>query len=144
MKFGERRVVARPEGFFGDKMPKQATLELCAPSGYGEELHDMLRRRIVEVEQEVRGSTKAPMGMRAVLRRGWATSPNTRAPRRQLIPRFAAARAAVRVAALVEFRQWQDAYREVWARFVAGDREVEWPMGTCRMAMLGCPTVAES
>ena len=140
MGFGERREVERPGGFFGETMPERAVLELTAPSGVaGEVFQVWLEQRIGEVEDEVRTSEQVVTGMRAVLRRSWGASPSTRAIRGELKPRFAAKRASVRVAAIVEFRRWVDAYREALARFVGGEREVEWPWGTYWMGRLGCP-----
>ena len=142
MRLGGRREVARPAGFFKETMPEMAVLELSAPEGFEErELGERLRRRVAEVEDEIREQLGCrPIGMRAVLRRDWNSSPGTRAPRRGLIPRFAARCTAVRVAAIVEFKRWVDAYRESLGRFVGGERDVEWPPGTYRMvARLGCP-----
>ena len=142
MRFGARREVARPAGFFKDTMPETAVLELSAPKGFaGRELGERLLRRVAEVEEEVRAQLgRRPMGMGAVLRQDWNSGPDTRTPRRGVIPRFAARCTAVRVAALVEFRRWVDEYRRALERFVGGERDVEWPLGTYQMvARLGCP-----
>ena len=141
MRFGARRVVARPAGFFKDTMPETAVLELSAPEEFERgAVGERLRRRVEEVEEEIRKQLgRRPVGMRAVLREDWSSSPHTRAPRRRLNPRFAARCTAVRVAALVEYRRWVDEYRRVLGRFVGGERDVGWPIGTFRMVVqLGC------
>ena len=142
MRLGARRAISRPAGFFEDTMPETAVLELSAPEQLeGGALGERLRRRVAEVEEEIREQLgRRPLGMRAVLRRDWNSSPGTRAPRRELKPRFAARCVAVRVAAIAEFERWVDEYRRALGRFVGGDRGVEWPLGTYHMVVrLGCP-----
>ncbi|MCA9681743.1 MAG: hypothetical protein KC457_06080 [Myxococcales bacterium] len=47
------------------------------------------------------------------------------------------------MAAIAAFKRWVDAYRAVQTRFIAGERELEWPIGTYWMCKrLGCPVAA--
>lgn len=145
MRFGGRRLIARPSEFFSEDMPEHVRLELVAPplpGGHG--LDEQLEERIQAVEQQLRKTGAKPLGMATVLRRHWNESPATREPRRGLVPRVAACCAAVRIAAIVELERWVEAYRSVLACFKDdGQREVEWPPGTYRMcSRLGCPAAA--
>jgi hypothetical protein len=143
MRFGRRRLIARPSEFFSDDMPEDVWLELAAPTLPGGGLDEQLAERIEAVEQQLKKRGSKPMGMAAVLRRHWNESPTTREPRRGLVPRFAACCAAVRIAAIVELQHWVETYRTVLACFRDGKREVEWPPGTYRMcSRLGCPAAA--
>ena len=147
LHFGGRRVVERPSVFFSDRMPEHAVLELRVPPTLGEmsgrQLHDELVRRIALVEAERRLHGRKPLGMRRVLAEDWGASPTTEAPRRELNPRFAGRCRETRVVALVAFKRWVDAYRSVRGRFLAGERDVEWPVGTYEMCRrLGCPVAS--
>jgi putative transposase len=143
MRFGGRRLIARPSKFFSEDMPEHVWLELVAPPLHdevGSQLAEQLADQVEAVEQQLRKSGSKPMGMTAVLRQQWNESPDTQEPRRELVPRFAAHCAAVRIAAIVEFQRWVDVYRTTLACFKDGQREVEWPPGTYRMcSRLGCP-----
>jgi REP element-mobilizing transposase RayT len=143
LRFGGRRVVTRPSGFFSEDMPEHVSLELVAPplhSNAGAGLDQQLADRIEAVEHQVRKSGRKPIGMAAVLRQHWNASATTREPRRGLVPRIAARCTAVRIAAIVELQQWVEAYRAALACFKDGNREVEWPPGTYWMCgRLGCP-----
>jgi REP element-mobilizing transposase RayT len=146
MRFGGRRLIARPSEFFSEDMPEHVGLELVAPPlqrGASTQVDEQLADQIEAVEQEVAKSGFKPMGMAAVLRQNWNGSPTTREPRRGLVPRIAARCAAVRIAAIVELQHWVEAYRTALACFRDGQREVVWPPGTYRMcSRLGCPAAA--
>jgi putative transposase len=146
MRFGGRRVIARPSEFFSDDMPEHVWLELVPPPLQGDvasALDEQLAERIDAVEQQLAKGGSKPMGMAAVLRQHWNESPTTREPRRGLVPRIAARCAAVRIAAIVELQKWVEVYRTALACFRDGQREVEWPPGTYRMcSRLRCPAAA--
>jgi putative transposase len=143
MRFGGRRLIARPPKFFSEDMPEHAWLDLVAPPLHGElgsKLDEQLAQRVEAIEQQLRKSNRKPMGMAAVLRQHWNESPATLEPRRGLVPRLAASCATIRIAAIVEFQHWVEVYRTALACFTDGQREVEWPRGTYRMcSRLGCP-----
>jgi REP element-mobilizing transposase RayT len=143
MRFGGRRLIARPSEFFSEDMPEHVWLELVPPPLHGKvgpQLDEQLADRIEAVEQQLRKSGSRPMGMAVVLRQSWNASPATREPRRGLVPRIAARCAAVRISTIVELQHWVEAYRTALAGFKGGQREVEWPPGTYRMcSRLGCP-----
>ncbi|MCA9698568.1 MAG: hypothetical protein KC431_13660 [Myxococcales bacterium] len=145
--FGGRRLVQRPSVFFRDRMPELAVLELRVPPALGHlsgsQLQVEIVRRLAVIEAERRAQGDKPLGMRGVLAVHWADSPTTPAPRRELNPRFAAKCTATRVAAIAGFKRWVDAYRSARGRFVAGERDVVWPLGTYAMfRRLGCPVAA--
>ena len=147
LRFGGRRFVARPSLFFSERMPEEVSLELRGPAALsgmgGHALHDEIARRLGVIEAECKALGRKPLGMRGVLALDWKGSPTTSAPRRGLSPRLAAKCTAVRVAAIMAFKRWVDDYRVAMARFVGGDREVEWPRGTYWMCKrLGCPRAA--
>jgi len=147
LRYGGCRFIPRPAAFFSENMPEQATLELHVPPILGCMSGHVLQRELDErvglIEAECRAGERKPIGMRGVLAVHWNDSPTTEAPRRQLKPRVAAKCAETRTAALAAFKRWVDAYRSVRARFIAGEREVEWPLGTYEMCKRhGCPVAA--
>jgi putative transposase len=147
LRFGGRRIVPRPSIFFSERMPEHVSLELRVPHSLGHvrghELHDELAKRIGVVEAKFKALASKPLGMHGVLALDWKDSPTTTVPRRGRNPRLAAKCTTVRVAAIAAYKCWVEAYRSALARFVAGDRKVEWPRGTYWMcARLGCPRAA--
>ena len=147
LHFGGRRIVPRPAKFFSERMPEHVSLELHVPPILGHmsarELHGELAKRVAVIEAECRATNRKPLGMRGVLAVDWSDGPTTKEPRRRLSPRLAAKCTATRVAAIAAFKRWVDAYRSVRARFVAGERDIEWPRGTYQMSRrLGCPMAA--
>jgi hypothetical protein len=64
-----------------------------------------------------------------VLEQSWRESPTSVEPRRNLRPRFAARNPVARIAALVHYRAFLDAYRDARTRWLAGLAAV-FPHGT--------------
>jgi REP element-mobilizing transposase RayT len=138
----------RPRHFFRDHgaMPDAVTLELVIPPELGpaDAVIAELRARVTEVELamiEHRAKTGARIvGKRRVLAQSWRASPTSIEPRRNLRPRFAGA-TAVRVPAIVAFREFLAAYSDARKCWIAGARTV-FPAGTYWLARFAPVSVA--
>ena len=79
-----------------------------------------------------------------MMAQGWNDSPDSFEPRRGMSPRIAAKNKWARIEAIQRSQAWLVAYYEALARFVKGEREVEFPRGTWWMrARLGCCVALE-
>ena len=119
-------------------MPEEVRLELVIPAVLGPraQVIDELRARVTEVErrthrERVRTGARV-LGRRRVLTQAWQASPRSIEPRRTLRPRFAGA-LAVRIPALVAFKEFLACYREARVRWVGGLRCI-FPTGTFWLA----------
>lgn len=142
LAFGEVRRVERPEHFFSDTMPEFVEFELTRPPCYQEisadDLRAQLQADVGHREDEHRLLGRA-LGMEAVKKQSWKSSPSSEEPRRQLQPTVASHNKSARIDALRRAKEWFAAYKRALARFVAGARDVEFPLGTWWMcARLGC------
>jgi REP element-mobilizing transposase RayT len=143
MGFGQARVVARPEGFFGEEMPEFSTLELTRPSlrdaSGSERVEELLAREVSRRETAVRKQGGKAMGMARVLKQDWMSRPATFERRRGLRPTIAGLNKWARIEALQRSMDWLREYKDALKGFVAGDREIEFPAGTWWMcARLEC------
>lgn len=143
MVFGRARRIARPKKFFvDDNLPEVVELVLTRPDCC-EDLEDgeLLARVNAEVarcEDEHAKQGKA-MGMARVMGQDWNSSPDSFEPRREMSPRIAAKNKWARIEAIQRSQEWLVAYYEALARFVSGERDVEFPRGTWWMRVrLGC------
>jgi len=127
----------RPRHFFRSTgpMPAAVTLNLVLPRELGEPppLLAELRERVAAAESaaaaERMRTGRRVLGRRAILRLSWRDGPASRAPRRNLRPRFAARNLWVRLEALQRYREFLAAYREARARWIDGD-PIPFPLGT--------------
>ena len=147
MQFGGRRWITRPRKFFSEGMPEVVELRLTRPACFAElsdrELMDSLRGLVEGAEAEARKQGRA-MGMAAVRRQEWWSSPVTTELRRGLTPTIAAKNKWARIEALQRAKAWLIAYREALAVFVGGVRDVVFPVGTWKMGVgLGCVVAIE-
>jgi hypothetical protein len=130
----------RPRHFFRDDgvMPAEVTLALVIPPELGpaDAVIAEVQAGVAEVERVMREhrarSGARVMGRRSILAQSWRASPTSREPRRTLRPRFAGA-TAVRVPALVAFREFLAAYRDARRRWLAGTPSL-FPPGTYWLA----------
>ena len=127
----------RPRHFFRPTgpMPATVTLHLELPREFGDppQLLAELRERVAAAEaaaaaERMRTGARV-LGRRAILRQSWRDGPASRAPRRNLRPRFAARDLWARLEALQRYREFLVAYREARTRWIAGDA-FPFPMGT--------------
>jgi putative transposase len=142
MEFGKMRVVPRPEGFFGEKMPEFAELRLTRPRCHAElgdrELEKLIGREVEGLELK-HGAVGPALGMRGVMAQSWKASPESVEEWFQIQPTVAGKNTWARIEALQSSAKWLGEYREALARFVSGDRGVEFPVGTWWMRVrLGC------
>jgi len=138
----------RPRHFFRDDgvMPEEVTLALVIPPELGpaDAVITEVKAGVAEVERamrEHRAKTGARvMGRSRILAQSWRASPTSREPRRNLRPRFAGP-AAVRVAALIAFREFLAAYRDARQHLLGGARAL-FPPGTYWLARYAAVPVA--
>jgi putative transposase len=148
MKFGRAQQIARPEGFFSKEMPATAELMLTRPAcreGWGSgQLEERVAEDVSRRELAARGRGK-PMGMQKVMAQHWSSTPKQGASKSigGIRPTVAAQDAEARIAALERAAVWLGRYQAALQQFVAGDREVEFPLGTWHMcARLKCKRAA--
>lgn len=141
LRFGHKRLISRPEGFFSPAMPQTAALELVEPTTIDKQRAQSHRDQVFsDIRQSINSDEPRARGMRFILQRDWKDRPTTHEPRRKLCPRFASRCSELRIRALTEYRRWLDAYQSALQRFKSGQRQVLFPAGTFWMcARLGCP-----
>lgn len=142
MIFGRARQISRPDEFFRDSMPETVELVLTRPAGFegltDADVLELVRVAVARREELYRRLGKAA-GMKKVLAQHWWESPVSVDPRRQLKPTVAGSKWA-RIEALRRSKEWLTAYYEALRRFVSGERDTEFPLGTWQMsARFGCP-----
>jgi putative transposase len=138
----------RPSYFFrgeekGGSWPKSATLELCRPDGYDElsdeELAGIVESAIFKREERFRRQFKRAgrpfLGRREVLRQSRHARATSRETRFGISPRVACKNKWRRIERLRANQDWQQAYEVARAKFVAGDRDAEFPYGTYQMCV---------
>ncbi len=120
--------VDRPEHFFGEDsdLPETLSLTLGWPPHLGavEDAREALRVLIDKIEgqmQQERVSRRiCVLGRNAVRRQDFHARPSSEPPRRSLSPTIAAGDPATRVAAVLGYRAFLDAYRRARALWLAG------------------------
>ncbi len=143
MRFGRARTIRRPKGFFSDAMPETVELVLtrpgCLDGRSDDEVLEWLEADVARREALHHREGKAK-GMQRVMDQDWRSSPETVEAGRQLQPTIKAADKWARIEALQRTKEWLRSYYEALARFVGGERDVEFPPGTWRMCVrLNCP-----
>ena len=134
-RFGTSIEVKRPRHFFAEDgdMPQTATLELTIPPGF--ESVEQFRAAVLsglksrEEEAQQRFGRNF-LGVARVLNQNPTGRPTSFEPRSTLNPRVAARDTAQRVAALRRLKEFVNAYREAWAAWRSGARDVVFPTGT--------------
>jgi putative transposase len=142
MGFGQRRWIRRPEKFFSEAMPEEVELVLTRPAGFegmgDAEVLELVRADVARREAAHRKAGNVARMWR-VLKQKWWECPKSFDPRRQLRPTVAGKNKWARIDALRRAGDWLAEYYRALARFVGGDREVEFPRGTWHMRVrLGC------
>lgn len=139
----------RPRHFFRNPGPMPETVELYltipAELGNADEVIAEVRAGVERIEREAAKERNRTgmrvVGRRQILKQSWKDSPTSEAPRRNLRPRFAGQREN-RVAALLEYRAFQEAYGEARRRWVA-KRSAVFPRGTYWLARFAAVPIAE-
>ncbi|MDB4955192.1 MAG: hypothetical protein JWO36_2761 [Myxococcales bacterium] len=135
--YGRPLEATRPKHFFSDAgdMPEKVTLTLTIPAELGpaDEVIREVREGVEAVEASVLASRRASgarvLGVKAVGEQSWRDSPTRVEPRRNLRPRFAAANPNSRIATLLRYRAFLEAYRDARDGWLAG-RPADFPQGT--------------
>jgi hypothetical protein len=130
-------VATRPKHFFREDgpMPETVTLHLTIPPELGpaQEIIHSVREGVERVEAAAaaqrRLSGDRVLGRRAVRKQSWRASPATKAPRRNLRPRFAAIDPQTRIRALLQYRAFLEAYRDARDLWLSGQSAL-FPHGT--------------
>lgn len=139
-------VVEKPPRFFrgqaeGGRWPDVAVLEFTRPQGYDElsddEHADLIRSAIEEREESFRrkydAEGRAFLGRRNVLRQSRHTAPRSRETRFGISPKVACRDKWRRIERLRANKRWLEGYRNAFARWARGDRNVVFPAGTYKM-----------
>lgn len=139
-RIGTSITVDRPDFFFkdGGKMPDQVTVRFEVPpefehlglDAYRALLWQQLREREAAYRDERRRTDRTVMGTKRLRQVVCGQRSRTPEPWSTLRPTVAAKVRAERFAALQALRAFREAYRDAWARWRAGEREVTFPAGT--------------
>jgi hypothetical protein len=133
--------IARPEGFFRENgpLPAVALLELHPPPGCADvstlaaELDARLRGEEDQTAARLSAEGRSFAGVAQVL----GQNPDGHAKgferRRSLSPRIASKDARTRISALASLVEFRTRYREAFAAWRSGIREIEFPAGTWLM-----------
>lgn len=146
---GETMTVMRPDVFFGPKstMPDAVTLRLERPDGF-EDLSEedwvaKLEAAVHAAEADARARRNTfqrdVLGREATLRASPTDSPTTVEARCTLRPHLACADEPSRVEALKALAAFRKQRRAALLRFLNGERDVEFPIGTYRIGRLLVP-----
>ena len=135
---GTSTVIERPDFFFreGGPTPKQVTLRIEAPPGFGgvEAWRQRIAEGLRECERaclkERREAGLGTGGGSKALRVRVGEAPATREQWFRMRPSIAAREKAVRIAAIRALRAFREAYLAAWTRFRDGETDVEFPAGT--------------
>jgi REP element-mobilizing transposase RayT len=138
---GEPLVIERPKDFFrvDGPMPAVARLELHPPPGFEHDesfvdtLFDLLRDAESEAASKLEADDRSVMGARRVQAQRPRACPASGEPRRGLSPRVACRNKWKRIETLLRLAEFQRAYREAFASWTAGLRDVVFPAGTWLM-----------
>ncbi len=138
----------RPMKFFvgeekGGRWPKEAVLELHRPPGYDElsdeDLAAVVNGAIHDREDLFRAKHKregqAFLGRRQVLRQSRHTRPSSKEPRFGISPKVACKDKWRRIERLRADKEWLRSYGAARKRYLAGERDVEFPYGTYQMVV---------
>jgi hypothetical protein len=139
-------VVRRPEGFFADEteLPDEVTLRFVAPPELAELDGDAgvghIQRALAGREDKIRRKAfvlkRSFLGLRALDDQHWSESPTTFAKRRGLRPRIATRNKWRRIEAIQRDKAFVAAHVLCRERWLAGDRDVLWPVGTYQMRVM--------
>ena len=137
------RTIKRPPGIFADdeRWPAEVTLELTRPPCFDnlddEALAELIALRCESKEQDARDKAARQgiefLGRRAVRRQRRRSRPHGREPRFGISPRLACKDKWRRIERLQANKVWQARYASCRKRWVAGERDVEFPYGTYLM-----------
>jgi len=141
MRFGRSSLrVERPDVFFrqNGEMPDQVSLALTRPPGFASisnrDFTILIRRALRARERSIRNQYRRKglrfEGPEACLRRRITHRPARERPLFELSPRVAAKEKSIRVAALARLKEFVEEYRRKRERWIAGERDVEFPPGT--------------
>ena len=145
---GTQTTERRPSLYFrrNGTMPETVELQTMLPRVVleresAESWHARVREALAEKEEAARQARlregRGIMGRKEVLRASPFDSPKTKPPRGRLRPTLAAKDRELRIAELRRLAAFRLAYREARKRFLSGDRDAEFPVGTYRMRLLG-------
>jgi hypothetical protein len=125
-------------------MPDEVTLRIERPEGFEElseeewvaKLEEAIRRVERNARDERRAAGRGVVGRKAVLHAVPTDSPKTFEPRRGLRPHVACRDEARRIAALTALAEFRSRRRAALIRWLNGESEVVFPLGTYRVRAL--------
>ena len=137
---GAQKLVARRPAFFSEKsgLPEVIEYEIELPQKVvelqGGERGTLLRDAVLQREGELRAELKRQgrgfLGRRGVFGAKITDVPRSEERESEINPRVAARDRKLRVRMLEKLKAFQSAYREAYAKYRAGAREVLFPAGT--------------
>lgn len=149
---GRSKVIKRPVGVLrkDGPMPAKVTLRCARLEGYEglsqAEWEKTVRAALAEAERKARDQRREAkrrvLGSKAVRRARPTSTPETVEPRNGLKPTVAAKDSAARREALETLRAFREAHETALRRWMAGESNVWFPIGTYRMCMLGARSVS--
>jgi putative transposase len=148
LEYGVPIKIARPPGFFSEKMPDEVELVIHRPAGLRPDLSDrelraLIRERARREEHELLGkmteSGRTFIGMARVLKQARHHTPSSREQRRGIRPTVAARSKWARIEALQRNALFLEEHEAARVAFKAGNRDVLFPHGTYLMRVrFGC------
>jgi hypothetical protein len=143
---GRTKTMVRPRGFFRAEgnMPDEVTLRIERPEGFEQlseeewvaKLEGAVQREERKAREERAASGRSVLGRKAVLRAVPTDSPKTSELRRRLRPHIACRDEARRVAVLSALSEFRARRRVALIRWLAGESDVVFPLGTYRVGVL--------
>jgi REP element-mobilizing transposase RayT len=147
MLTSDPEMVPRPEGFFRrcGVVPEGVSLHLTVPPGCGTaaEFRELLEIALAELERRHARERCTFLGAARVLAQKWWKRPQSEEPRRGLRPRIAARNAGRRTELIASLRAFLAAYRDAFAAWRRGQREVLFPAGTYALRVIHRAACAE-
>lgn len=133
-------LIQRPKVLFGNNYPKEVTLEVKVPPALGMTKTDYLEtleQAVCAAACDARAKHRRFMGWHRVLQTNPFKSPRKPQPKGRMSPSFiAVTKEAIRTA-IQTLKDFQQAYRDAFERFRAGDHQVLFPLGTYWMVKYG-------
>lgn len=134
----------RPKVFFDPKgyLPESVELALTAPAGFAsaDEFRRLVTAAVAELERKHQGDLAAQgrkfLGVVRVLAQDPFSSPRRGEPRFELNPRIAARDKWRRIEVLARIKSFGSGYRDAFAAWRAGIRDVVFPAGTYLLRIL--------
>ena len=92
-----------------------------------------IRKREGKIRREMRAAKKSFLGVPAIMRQHHTDTPTSKEPQRELSPKVAAKDKWRRIELLRRLKQFAIDYRDALVRWLAGETDVQFPVGTYQL-----------